>query len=129
MSHYHHHFVSGTATLTIGWPNLSLTFSFFLCCEGMIGRNLFFMMPGPGLSWPRCALGGLMVARPESPLSCQEKTLPRFLSPLFSRLPSLPGLSCWCVRPVACLCAASLTITWEWITCPRVEASTRPSRM
>ena len=53
-----------------------------------MGLNLFFMIPGPGLSGPRCTLGGLMVA---SPLSCQENTLLLFLSALLSRLPSLLG--------------------------------------
>ena len=53
-----------------------------------MGRNLFFMIPGPG-----CALGGLMVARPLSPLSCQENTLHRLVSPLLPGLPSLPAFS------------------------------------
>ena len=82
--------MSGLATLTMGWPNLSLTFSFFLCWLGMMGRNLFFMIPG--LSALLTTLGGLMVASPLS-LSCQENTLLLFLSPLFSRLPSLPAFS------------------------------------
>ena len=80
------HFVSSMATVTMGWPNLSLT-----CSLVWIGRNLFFMIPGLS-RLSLCTLGGLMVARP-SPLSCQEKTLLLFLSPSFSRLPTLPAFS------------------------------------